>query len=131
MASVRKREEMAARIVAHGNNLLAIFPNATERDPDKLSRKLRRIEVAAARGAVDYCNGEMDSDGWEHFSAAMLGKVARLLNPGDVPVFINGDPRGYTLKIGDSWVKEHRATIHRDWGGYGILAPDLTEGGGA
>lgn len=46
-----------------------------------------------------------------------------------VPVFVNLDPRGYSLKIRDEWVREHDAKIHRDMGGYGIIAPDLTEGG--
>ena len=39
---------------------------------------------------------------------------------------INTDPRGYALKIEDSYVKEQKLDIHRDWGGYGILAPDFS-----
>ncbi len=31
--------------------------------------------------------------------------------------------------IDDEWMREHPAVrLHRDWGGYGILAPDLREG---
>jgi hypothetical protein len=37
--------------------------------------------------------------------------------------YCNGDPRGYALKI-DLQVGEE---LHRDWGGYGIIAPDLSE----
>jgi len=37
-------------------------------------------------------------------------------------VFINGDPRGYALKIKDEFVRENNLTIYQDWGGYGILA---------
>jgi hypothetical protein len=45
-----------------------------------------------------------------------------------VPVIINRDPRGYALKIGDDWMSAHHTSrLHRDMGGYGILAPDLTE----
>jgi hypothetical protein len=44
-----------------------------------------------------------------------------------VPVFVNGDPRGYALKIQDEYVSENSLDIHRDMGGYGILAPDLSD----
>lgn len=44
-----------------------------------------------------------------------------------VPVFINLDARGYALKIKDEYMLEHGLNLHRDWGGYGIIAPDLTE----
>jgi len=36
------------------------------------------------------------------------------------------DPRGYALKLDDEWTRANAPHIHRDWGGYGILAPDLT-----
>ena len=42
------------------------------------------------------------------------------------PLFVNGDARGYALKIMDSYVMERRLDIYKDWGGYGIIAPDLT-----
>ena len=42
-----------------------------------------------------------------------------------IPVFVNGDPRGYALKIDDSYVKKFNLKIERDWGGYGIIAPDF------
>jgi len=44
-----------------------------------------------------------------------------------VPIFLNRDPRGYALKIRSEWMAERNETqLHSDWGGYGILAPDLT-----
>lgn len=54
-----------------------------------------------------------------------------------VPVFINRDPRGYALKIDDEWIRQqradhrtvHMAGIHQDWGGYGILAPEIGKDG--
>jgi hypothetical protein len=42
-------------------------------------------------------------------------------------IFLNTDPRGYALKIPDDIVKENAWTIHKDWGGFGIIAPDLNE----
>lgn len=44
-----------------------------------------------------------------------------------VPVFVNLDPRGYALKINDEWMRANSVTLHSDWGGYGIIAPDLTD----
>ncbi len=45
------------------------------------------------------------------------------------PIFFNRDPRGYALKIKSEWMHAHpELPLHRDWGGYGILAPDLTDG---
>lgn len=43
-----------------------------------------------------------------------------------VPVFVNLDPRGFALKIDDEWMRASGATLYSDWGGYGIIAPDLT-----
>lgn len=131
--------ERMGRIVQHGKNLLAIFPRATEQFPDALCRKLRRLEAKAAALALRGCNGpEWDSE--EEQEAAyesVLEKVNALLGnhtthnseTGDtrcrVPVFINRDPRGYQLKIRDEYVRQRGLKIETDWGGYGILAPEI------
>ena len=123
-------------IEAHGKNLLAIFPNACERDPVALCKKLRRLEAKASRITTDYCNGDFDAgENGEKLDAALdaiLAKVNAILgnNPEDllraVPVFVNGDPRGYALKIDDVWMHNKQPRLCRDWGGYGILAPEIT-----
>jgi hypothetical protein len=47
--------------------------------------------------------------------------------PQTPPIFFNRDPRGYALKIPSEWMHAHpEVSLHRDWGGYGILAPDLS-----
>lgn len=130
MTTTTKRADLLARIKAHGLDLLAIFPNATERDPDTLCRKLRRIEVEANALAVRLCNGTLDQADWDKYCDATSAKLAKLLQPApDVcaALFLNGDPRGYTLKLSDEWIKTSGARLHRDWGGYGILAPDLRD----
>lgn len=43
------------------------------------------------------------------------------------PNAMERDPRGYALKIRDEWMAKHETALHRDWGGYGIIAPDLSE----
>ena len=124
-----KKERMYAAIETHGANLNVIFNTGI--DNITLCKKLRRIETKASRGALDYCNGNIDMDAWEIIGNNALIKLDKLLGfvSKGVPVFINSDPRGYTLKINDSWITGYTSKggkIYRDWGGYGILAPDLT-----
>lgn len=150
---------MLDRIERHGRNLLAIFPEAKERDPVKLCKKLRRIEAEAHEFALRCCNGpEWPSEEAQDDDASeIIAKAGDLLQPQavGVPVRLNRDARGYSLKISDYWLREateqafravgqfkrrcagrtaahnyHMALagLHRDWGGYGIIAPDLTEG---
>lgn len=122
--SERKVKQYQA-IRDHGENLLRIFPDAMEKDPITLCKKLRKIEGSASRIALAVCNGALqespDQDWRDHYRALL----ARLLKPGAVPIKINGDPRGYALKIDDQYVREHNLKIHTDWGGYGIIAPEI------
>lgn len=109
-----------ADIIQHGENLLAIFPNATERDPLALCRKLRRIEARAHRAAEAACNHQAGADAWQAESDRAQQAANALL--ATERVWVNGDPRGYALKV-DLRPGEN---LHRDWGGNGIIAPDLT-----
>lgn len=135
-----KKQRQAEQIKAHGENLLAIFPNATERDPVALCKKLRRLESKASRITTDDCNGEFDAgDNGEKLDAALdtiLAKVNAILDNNEqypimnVPVFINRDPRGHALKIESEWTLAYcqrtGRRIYSDWGGYGIIAPEFT-----
>ena len=126
-----KKERMYAAIELHGENLNVIFNTGI--DNVKLCKKLRRIEAEANRKAVDYCNGLIESDAWEGITEGFLSRLDKILNfkAKNIPVFTNGDPRGYALKIRESWVTEYKnkgGRIYSDRGGYGILAPDLTNG---
>tara|TARA_R110002020_G_scaffold417705_1_gene626921 strand:+ start:252 stop:626 length:375 start_codon:yes stop_codon:yes gene_type:complete len=122
-----KPEIMKERILAHGENLLLAYPWAKEQDPIKLCKKLRRLEVKAHSASTDYCNGFMDWEQWEEIGLDIASKLIALLNPKDLNEFhVNGDPRGYALKIESESVKERKLEIERDWGGYGILAPDFS-----
>jgi hypothetical protein len=106
-------------IIAHGRSLLAIFPNAIETDPLTLCKRLRRIEVRANNAACAACNHQAGADAWERESEKASTDANRVL--GTDRVWVNGDPRGYALKI-DLQPGEH---LHRDWGGYGIIAPEI------
>jgi hypothetical protein len=127
---MNKRDRMLKRIEKHGQDLLALFPDAKEQNPDKLCRKLRRLEHKATEITTSYCNGTYNAgEDLELLDIALddiLGKVRKLLGlteekAAEHQLFINRDPRGYALKIGLAGSR-----LHRDWGGYGILAPDLT-----
>ncbi len=138
-----QKERQWTRIIGHGNDLLALFPNATEREPDELCKKLRRLERKANLIALRLCNGPEFPGGSDQVDRAcdqILGAVNKLLGnynvetcpparptekQAAVPVFLNRDPRGYALKIRDEWMREHHCKLYQDWGGYGILAPEI------
>lgn len=169
MATTTQTESIAK----HGRNLLAIFPNATERDPVSLCKKLRRLEKQGEQIALRLCNGPQYPEGeQERLTDALLLKVNTLLGnvheyqpktgapcscrrgvqrdncpacegTGQqidfgrirnksplIPVFINLDPRGYALKIDDEWMRANQGkwgddNLTTDWGGYGLIAPEI------
>ena len=122
-----------AAVRKHGENLLAIFPQATEKNPVNLCRKLRRLERKGEELGLTLCNGpEIGYEEADRRQAAILAKVDELLQykAAGVPVFVNRDPRGYALKIDYKWASEYRnkgGQIYTDFCVYGIIAPDLTE----
>jgi len=122
---VSEKVTMYRRIEKHGNDLKIIFN--LEGDPIVLCKKLHRLEAKAHQLATDYCNGDITSEQWEGASEGMLERLDKILNfvNQHIPVFVNSDARGYTFKIKDKYVTEHNLDIHRDWGGYGIIAPDF------
>lgn len=108
-------------------------------------RTLRTLENRAHRNAELYCGSSyhdgvtnrwidlsIDSEEYERRQERIIEQVKALFN-GELPTgfFINGDPRGYALKINagnEAGMTYHPEYIpegmHTDWGGYGILAPE-------
>lgn len=117
------------RIIAHGRKLQKIFPAVASMDPIALCKKLRRLESMASRSATNLCNVTDYQESHDLNMFVIEEKLDALLQyrAAGVPVETNGDPRGYALKIDDAYVRANRLDIHTDFGGYGILAPDLTE----
>jgi hypothetical protein len=113
-----KKEHIVKARAAHHAALAALFPRANC-TPLQLWRRLRRIEARANRYATDACNGTEVPEGWP---AGIRDAIERQC--GSIPdaFFINGDPRGYALKVAHPNPPEG---LHRDWGGYGILAPEI------
>jgi hypothetical protein len=124
---MNKRERMNKQIFEHGMDLKRIF-GWDKDEPMVLAKKVHRIEMKAHKLAEDYCNGLIESDDWYDIKEKKilkgLDKLLGFTKKG-IPVIVNGDPRGYALKIDDEYVRTHNLKIHRDMGGYGILAPEF------
>ena len=123
---MNKKEMLYSRITKHGQDLKAVFNLDRDIDPVKLCKRLLRLEKKAHKLAVDFCNGVIDQLEWDKKADQILTKVETILKNKKV-LFLNGDARGYALKIDDEYLKNNNFNIHRDWGGYGIIAPDFRE----
>ena len=113
---------MYKRIEKHGDNLKSIFN--LDIDSVKLCKQLFRLENKAHKLATDYCNGDFQGN-LEKESNKIIYKVAEILNTNTFNMFFNTDARGYALKFYEDFSKDK--PIHKDWGGYGIIAPDFSE----
>jgi hypothetical protein len=128
-------KETEQAITRHGESLLAAFPDAIEKDPIKLFKLLRRVEGRAAKIGLYLCNGPDMGEEWtEKETEVCLAKVRKILGISrekaeEIGLFVNRDPRGYALKVGEAWTRGYNCAakepLHPDWGGFGILAPDL------
>lgn len=126
-----KKRRMNVQIIQHGEHLRTIF--GLDDSALNLAKQVHRIEAKAQRLALDYCNGttkhghNCPEDFIETEGARILDALDKILDfrKSGIPVFMNWDPRGYALKIASEYTRSHNMDIHRDWGGYGILAPDF------
>jgi len=139
---MNKKVRMYQQIEEHGANLNAIFNTGI--DNIKLCKKLFRLERKAHHAATCLCNTntldllelnqytgydvkQATEEEQDAFFDKILTRVDKILHFKEkmIPVFINHDPRGYALKIKESYVREYKLKIHQDFGGYGILAPEF------
>lgn len=91
----------------------------------KLFTTLLKLEKIAHKAATDYCNGDIQSELYDAIADNTKLSVYKLL-PNVKGLKINGDPRGYALKIDDEVMREYNYPLDRDMGGYGILSPDIS-----
>jgi hypothetical protein len=126
---VTKLAKKQEQIVDHAHKLHKIFPACASIRPATLYGLLAQLEREAHKLAEDYCNRPMAEGEYERREKRIMQGVANLLDHGAerINVFLNGDPRGYALKIRDTDVRARKLDIHTDWGGYGIIAPDFNE----
>lgn len=125
-----KKERMYQQIEQHGNALKAFFRLDKDVDAVQLCKKLRRLELKAHALATKGCNVGLPDDVWETETNAILDKLDDLLGfrKRYIRVFVNGDARGYALKIDLQPNGALPLALHRDWGGYGIIAPEFSGG---
>ena len=119
-------DKTVRNIANHGENLKKVFNLPSDTDPVKLCKKLFSLETKAHRLAEQYCNGDIEMEQWEAETDKILNAVNKILdykNKG-ISVFANGDARGYTLKIK---AKDTPSYLFKDWGGFGIIAPDFRD----
>jgi len=122
---MKARERMNERIEKHGNDLQKVFH--TPIGGVALAKKAHRLEVRAHKLSTDYCTGVITSERWEAETNKILDALDKVVGFRrlNIPVFVNGDARGYALKMDEKYIRENNVDIHRDWGGYGILAPEF------
>ena len=119
-----QKETLYKNIKKHGDNLKAIFK--IDIDSTKLCKMLFRLENKAHQLATDFCNGDINQLEWDTKGDKILAKVETILKD-KKNLLLNGDARGYALKIDDKYIRDNNLTIYRDFGGYGIIAPDFRE----
>ena len=131
MATLTQKETMYKNIVEHGKDLKRVFNLDDSIDEIKLCKALFKIENKAHSIATDFCNyGYESEEETEKIIDNILNKVDKLLNfkSQKIPVFFNGDCRGYTLKIDDDYMRKNKIyPFYSDWGNFGIIAPSFRE----
>ena len=121
-----KKERMYQQIEKHGRDLIKAFALPESIEPIALCKKLRRLESEANRKMVEYCNGDIQGEEIDAYQEKLEARVGKIIGAHNLPtLYVNRDPRGYTLKLTER--ASATANIHKDWGGYGILAPDFNE----
>lgn len=136
--TMTRKEAMNQRIKEHGENLNAIFNTGIE--PIALCKKLFRLENKAHNAITCLCNTntlnllelnkftgydvkQATEEEIDAFFDKIKASLFKILGPKASLIHINFDPRGYALKIHSNLVKD--TNIHKDFGGYGIIAPDF------
>lgn len=126
------KERRKAQLDRHYKALEALAKHLGVDTPNgkRLSVALLKLEREAHKLSEDYCNGDIESSEWHLIQDGITERVKALFGGCDVPgFFVNGDPRGCALKLNNE-TNEQRELIadcglQRDWGGYGLLAPEI------
>ena len=108
----------------HLDSLSILFPGITA----ETLISLYGLEKKARRLSLKACNKYIPEEEWNTKVNSILQEVDELLHhkKRNIPIFLNSDPRGYSLKIKDNYIFENNISIWRDLGGYGILCPEIT-----
>ena len=135
-----EKVKMYSDIQKHGENLNAIFNTGI--DPIKLCKSLFRLEKKARYATTCLCNTntlhllelnkytgydvkqatELEQD--KYFNNIKKNVIKILGKKCEQHLMINFDARGYALKLNPEFCKDKN--IYKDFGCYGIIAPDFT-----
>jgi hypothetical protein len=139
MKAETKKELMHNIIKKHGENLNTIFNTGIE--PVELCKKLIRLERKAHHATTCLLNTntlhllelnrltgynvkQTTEEEQEKFFNAIEKQLVKILGEKAKDlVYINFDARGYAIKIKSEKAKD--LNIHKDFGGYGIIAPEF------
>lgn len=85
---------------------------------------LLKAEREANRRMCKECNEPISEEDSEKWSENFLKRLTKRLGVEKMPdgFFVNGDPRGYSLKMKEGTFQKG---FWIDFGGYGILAPEF------
>lgn len=123
MKTLTETDLVAKQRQAHHNALLKLASHKNKKSGLELWRSLRRVECVFTQISTAYCNGESSEAQWEAGKNRAVAGVHRALGCEPAGLYINSDPRGYALKIDPEQGGFIPEGMHKDWGGYGILAP--------
>lgn len=120
-----KIDILKLRQVNNHISALSTIAKCSEYEAIKLYMSLRRLETRQHRWNENDCNGEPNLSESEEEKRDRKTKYAvKKLIPSISGFFINGDPRGYALKIKSELVHLYPG-LYTDFGGFGILAPEF------
>lgn len=138
---------------------LALEMDPNEIDGKKISSALFKLEKLANAGATAWCNGEIfshrygfgnahtsgtamlnfnfpgDEHAWDKFTDYINTRLCQVFGRSHkyppTGFFVNGDCRGYALKIDNENPEGAKLIeavgLHRDMGGFGVLSPSIEE----
>lgn len=126
---MKTAEHIQRRRLAHHKALEVLAAQVGCKTPGlTLWRSLRRLEAKLHRACESYSSdSDYGLERWEADKAAGHDELIRIFGMTPKGVYINGDPRGHSLKLDSEQVTIPEG-MQRDWGNDGILAAEIEEG---
>ena len=124
MEAIDKKKLKQKYIDEHIHNINELFNASLDRGKYEI---LLELEELAHNQAEIWCERSYSDKEREEVEKYFISTLTDLLSiTGHQAIFFNGDPRGYALKIKDDFIRDSKVNIYKDWGGYGIFAPDFS-----
>ena len=124
-----KKQIRQEKLQAHYKSLEKLAKKCGVKNPDgkKISVKLLKLENRTHKATEQSCNGEIPEIEFDIIEKNVMFEIDNIFNNNLKGFFVNGDPRGYALKIDDEVFKNEYSDcgLERDWGGYGLLSPSI------